>query len=108
MNKLLEQVYNQSFEDELSKISKLTLEDLNKQSAFRGQEIFKRLNPIRGKGPLSKILLNSKGGGFSQRISQVKGLEVKKPLSKNISQIEGLIGSAPQSTNIKQVKGLTR
>lgn len=40
-------------------------EDLNKQSAFKGQEIFKRLNPIRGKSPLSKILLNNKGGGFS-------------------------------------------
>jgi hypothetical protein len=108
MNNLLEQVYNQSFKDELIKISGLTSEELNKQSAFKGREIFKRLNPIRGKSSLSKILLNNKGGGFSPRISQVKGLEARKPLSKNISQMEGLIGSAPQSTNIRQVKGLTR
>jgi hypothetical protein len=37
MNNLLEQVYNQSFEDELIKISGLTSEELNKQSAFKGR-----------------------------------------------------------------------
>jgi len=96
MNELLEQIYNQSFEDELNKIS-----------AFKGQEIFKRLNPIKGKNPLFKILSNNKGSIISQKIPLVKGLEEKVFLAKNIPRAKGLTGNAIQSTNIRQVKGLT-